>query len=188
MKIIPVIVSIILASATLGYGSALAYTPVEFQAAQGENAPCTTSYPCVKICNDHLCAPGEVYAPAGSTNATATNSTHGKGTLSKQPSSSANVTAAKATSSTVKSTKATNSTVKSTKTLSFSQVSNSTSIQNTINSAIKSPQKQVSSGVAPAKVKCSSGYKLALNKFNSRPACVTDKLMAKLVARGWAKS
>ena len=188
MKIIPVIVSIILASATLGYGPALAYTPVGFQAGQGENAPCTTSYPCAKICNDHLCAPGEVYAPAGSTNSTGTNSTQGKGTLSKQP-SSANSIVAKATNSTVKSTKATNSTVKSTKTLSFSQVSNSTEIQSTsISSTTKSPQKQVSSGIAPAKVKCSSGYKLALNKFNSRPACVTDKLMKKLVARGWAKS
>ncbi|MDE2591079.1 MAG: hypothetical protein KGL95_15585, partial [Patescibacteria group bacterium] len=51
---------------------------------------------------------------------------------------------------------------------------------------VKSPEKQVSSGTSPADVKCPSGYQLVLNKFDSRPACVSPDVMAKLVARGWA--
>lgn len=54
--------------------------------------------------------------------------------------------------------------------------------------AVPSPEKQVSSGVAPSAVKCQSGYQLVLNKFDSRPACVSPQVMAKLVARGWALS
>ncbi|WP_166392637.1 hypothetical protein [Candidatus Nitrosotalea sp. TS] len=48
MKIIPVMLSILLAGSMLGYGMhASAQTP------------CTASQPCAPICGDHVCAPGE---------------------------------------------------------------------------------------------------------------------------------
>lgn len=212
MKLTPVIVSIILASSTLGYGIASADTGS--MAGSGGGTPCTASHPCVKICGDHPCAPGEVYTAgsqsnttttAASTTTTSTNSTGTAPSMQTQMNISDNVTATKTVNGTAMKT-AVNGTMQT--------AANSTSMQTQMNIAanatatkmtngtmasnetgitvpppapmVPSPEKQVSSGTAPADVKCPSGYQLLLNKFDSRPACVSPEVMAKLVARGWA--
>jgi len=164
MKLTPVIISVILASSALGYGFASAQTP------------CSASYPCTKICGDHPCAPGEVYTAGGqaSANATAktaaTTKSSGAPSMQTQVNISANVTA--------------------TKTSSSMNGTGSMNVTSTVPppAPVQSPEKQVSSGTAPADVKCSSGFQLVLNKFDSRPACVTPDVMAKLISRGWAAS
>lgn len=229
LKLAPVIVSIILASATFGYESALADASGGFQSSAGGSTPCTASYPCAKICGDHPCAPGEVYVPGSSTStsANATASTNSSGTsVSTQMNISANVTATKTNGTAMQGMKngtMTNSTMENnmmangtmtTQTMSNTnktiasmngtmtemngnmtsgtmKASSNTTVSTTTvppPAPMQSPEKQVSSGTTPADVKCPSGYQLALNKFDSRPACVTPEVMAKLVARGWATS
>ncbi len=204
MKLTPVIISVILASSALGYGFASAQTP------------CSASYPCTKICGDHPCAPGEVYTAGGqaSANATAktaaTTKSSGAPAMQTQVNISANVTATKTSSSmngtsamhTMTNMTSTNTTtsmktqtsitanVTATKTSSSMNGTGSMNVTSTVPppAPVQSPEKQVSSGTAPADVKCSSGFQLVLNKFDSRPACVTPDVMAKLIARGWAAS
>ncbi|MDE1868017.1 MAG: hypothetical protein KGI08_09955, partial [Thaumarchaeota archaeon] len=103
MKLAPIILSIILASSTVGYGLASAQ-----MAGAGGGTPCSASYPCTKICGDHPCKPGEVYT-AGGQNATNTNSAMSKSTnnatgtpsMTTQMGISANVTATKITNGTM---------------------------------------------------------------------------------------
>jgi len=211
VKLNPVIISLVLAVGTLGYATD----------ASAQN-PCSASYPCQKICGNHVCAPGEVYAPQGNTTVTtgttATNATaKTNGTVAAsttQMKIGANVTAIKTTNGTVQAkvpqnnatmSPVMNSTVGTVQPLTNATKAPNTSItqhppfmpqNNTVKvpatqipaspPALPSPAKQVASGTAPADVKCPSGYQLALNKFDSRPACVTPDVMAKLVARGWA--
>lgn len=211
MKLTPVIISIILASSILGYGIASAATGS--MAGSGGGTPCTASYPCAKICGDHPCAPGEVYAPGSQSNTTKTTtvsttktSTNSTTSMQTKMNISDNVTATKTVNGTAMKT-VVNGTMQT--------VANSTNMKTQMNIAanatatktanstmtsmnktnttipppipeVKSPEKQVSSGTAPADVKCPSGYQLVLNKFDSRPACVSPDVMAKLVARGWA--
>lgn len=161
MRINPIIVSVMLAGSVLGYG---------FAAAQmsGTN-PCTASNPCAKICGDHPCAPGEVYMPGGA-NGSKTNSSSLGTTAAKVPAIATQVNIG-ANATAVKSVNGT---------------SNGTSYLPPPMPQVPSPAKQVASGTAPADVKCQSGLQLVLNKYDSRPACVTADVMAKLVARGWA--
>src|SRR5579885_1962240 len=199
VRITPVIVSIILASSTLGIESAMGDAS-SGMTSPGQSTPCTASHPCQAICGDHPCAPGEVYTPGGTAakaNATASG-TNGTKTpsLSTQMSMGANVTATKIANGTnanatgaplktgmgisenLTATKITKGTMKETKNMTGNTVPPP--------APIVPPAKQVSSGVQPADVKCPSGFQLALNKFNQRPACVTPDVLAKLVARGWA--
>lgn len=195
MKLAPVIASIILASAMLGYGFAQAQSSGSF------GTPTTASHPYTQICGDHPCKPGEVYTPGASANATASTSTSSNGTsMSTKVNISENVTATKTTKGTkenstgnslatginvsdnVTATKMTNGTmVSSTMTAKDNMTATVTPAKE-----MKSPAKQVASGIASADVKCPTGYQLALNKFDKRPACVTAEIYAKLVARGWA--
>ncbi len=193
MKLTSVIISVILASSTFGYGLASAQ-----QVGPGGSTPCTASYPCAKICGDHPCAPGEVYTPGGQiTNTTKAGTTKSSGTPSMQTqlNVSANATVSKTGNGTAMQTmtKPANGTTSYGNQTMSSVNSTVNSMKGTIPSiqsvpTIRSPVKQVSSGIAPADVKCSSGYQLVLNKFDSRPACVTADVMAKLIARGWAAS
>ena len=196
MKLTPVIVSIILASSTLGYGIASAQTT-------NYGGTCTASHPCVKICGDHPCAPGEVYNPGIQSNttktttvSTSTNNT-GSPSMQTQMNISDNVTAIKKVNGTMQT--AANSTSMQTQmniaaNATATKMTNGTMTSTNKTSTtipppaptIPSPEKQVSSGTAPTDVKCPSGYQLVLNKFDSRPACVSPDVMAKLVARGWA--
>jgi len=212
MKFTSVIISIILASSTLGYGIASADTGA--MAGSGGGTPCTASYPCTKICGDHPCAPGEVYTAGSQSNATKTTtvsttsttkasaSTNSTGTPSMQTqlgiSASANVT--KTTNSTAMQTGVNGTSMQTQMNISANatatKMTNGTMVTSNNTgtmlpppvTTIPSPEKQVSSGVAPSAVKCQSGYQLVLNKFDSRPACVSPEVMAKLVARGWASA
>jgi hypothetical protein len=85
MKVIPIIISMILASSTLGYGLASATNAT----------PCTASYPCAQICGDHPCAPGEVYVPSsqGSTKTNVTANTITKTNVTANTITKTNVTA-----------------------------------------------------------------------------------------------
>lgn len=195
MRLTPVIVSIILASSTLGYGIASAQ-----MAGSGEGTPCTASHPCAKICGDHPCAPGEVYNPGSQSNtkttASATNGT--APSMQTQMSISDNVTATKTVNGTAVQTGANSTSMQTQMNIAANATATKTG-NGTMTSMNKTsvtipppapmvppPAKQVSSGTAPADVKCPSGYQLVLNKFDSRPACVSPDVMAKLVARGWA--
>ncbi len=51
---------------------------------------------------------------------------------------------------------------------------------------IKSPLKQVQSGVAIDKVQCRDNFQLVIRASNDSPACVTPATKAKLIERGWA--
>ena len=213
MKLTPVIVSIILASSVLGYGIASAQmagsgggTPCtasfpctkicgDHQCAPGEvytagsqsnttkattvSASTNSTTPSMQTrmnISDNVTATKTVNGTAmktglngtmqTATNATSTNST--APTMKTQMSISENMTATKTRNGTANSMNKTNTTVPPPI------------------PEVQSPQKQVSSGIAPADVKCPSGYQLVLNKFDSRPACVSPDIMAKLVARGWA--
>ena len=192
----------ILAASTLGYAA---------EASAQSTTPCTASYPCAKICGDHPCAPGEVYVPGSSgTNTTKANATVAPTTT--QMNIGANVTVTKTANGTM--SKAENATAHavpatpvlqvnatapsvSNKTVGMQQNNTAGMRQNNTATppatpvtqqppAIQPPAKQVASGTAPSDVKCQSGYQLVLNKFDSRPACVTPDVMAKLIARGWA--
>lgn len=194
MKIFPVIVSLVLASGMLGYG-------IAFGQSSSFGTPTTASHPYAQICGDHPCKPGEVYNPGGSANATvtakanATANVGGPPTLASQTTVSANVTATKITNGTTLSsqtsvsanataTKTTNGTVITPP--MTNQTATTTTNATATAKALPTPAQQVRSGTAPASVQCPSGYQLALNKFDSRPACVTPDVYAKLVARGWA--
>jgi len=50
---------------------------------------------------------------------------------------------------------------------------------------ILSPRAQIVAGTAPSHVKCSQGYGLVLNTFNSRPACIKSEHIAKFLSMGW---
>ena len=209
MKLVPVIVSIIFAAGIIGYGA-------EASAQQSSTPctasyPCAKicgDHPCAP---GEVYMPG---AASTSTNATVKTSTTAtvKTNATVAPSSTqigigANVTAtvkksgmsnatmmANATSMTMHPTaNATkvmaNATIGMNATMAGGMqkgLATNTTATMTITAKIESPTKQVSSGTAPADVKCPSGYQLALNKFDSRPACVSADVMAKLVARGWA--
>ncbi|MDE1767025.1 MAG: hypothetical protein KGI27_12265 [Thaumarchaeota archaeon] len=195
MRPVPIIIlSIILASSTLGYGLA---------SAQMWGTPCTASHPCARICGDHPCAPGEVYTPGGqgTTNSTAQTSSSTNNTktpaISTQMTLSANATATKTGKSIMSENASMTANVTATKSAISNMAKMNGTMTNTTGTAtttvpppapVLSPLKQISSGIAPSDVKCPSGYQLALNKFDSRPACVTADGMAKLVARGWAKA
>ncbi len=190
MKLVPVIVSIILASSALGFESALGVAS-SGMASPGQSTPCTASHPCAKICGDHPCAPGEVYVPSSTAtkaNATTTNDTNGTAPpMSTQMNISENVTATKITNGTSMTGEMANGTMK---VMTGNMNGTMKGMMGTTNTVpppapILPPEKQVLSGVIPADVKCPSGYKLALNKFDQRPACVTSDNLAKLVARGW---
>ncbi len=161
MKISPVMITAILAFSTFGYGLASAQTLPQH---------CTASTPCQRICGDHVCAPGEVYPPTNATTTkptvTTTNATT-KPTVTTPMGISANVTVTKITN-------ATTTAMNQTKTVPPPVPT------------VLPPLKQMASGIAPSHVQCKLGYQLVLNKFDSRPACVSAEVLAKLVARGWA--
>lgn len=205
MKIIPVLLSILLAGSMLGYGiHASAMTP------------CTASQPCQPICGDHICAPGETPGSATTSSNTkvASQSTTqtGGSSVATQMSVSANMTAAKnangamtmnGTSPKENMTMGTNVTVAKssngtmTSTMSTGSMTNSTMANGTMTtgsmnsgsmsmaSKLPSPNAQVTAGAQPANVKCMSGYYLVINNSDSRPACVTQNTMSVLEARGW---
>jgi len=189
MKLIPIILSVILASSALGYGIQ-AYA----QAAAPLGAtPCTASQPCAKICGDHPCAPGEVYTPsmavtnASSTKAVAksTNST-GSPNISTQVNIGTNVTATKTTNGTQNTTSSIATSTMTNGTMT-GKMTNGTMTTSTMPMASTppSPNAQITAGAQPANVKCMSGYYLVINNANSRPACVTQNTMSILEARGW---
>ena len=198
MKLYPVIVSIILAAGALGYATD----------ASAQN-PCSSSYPCQRICGNHVCAPGEVFA-AGTGTAAANTTAMANATTMKATGTNAtvaNTTSSMAMGANDTATKTANATtgylpppvpqgnatltplMNKANATGFPMNSTTEQIPPTVITqppAVPSPEKQVASGTSPADVKCQSGYQLALNKFDSRPACVTPDVMAKLVARGWA--
>lgn len=214
MKLTPVIISVILASSALGYGFASAQmagpgggTPCS------ASYPCAKicgDHPCAP--GEVYTAGGQASANATAKATVKTNSTSAPA-MKTQVNISANVTATKTASSmngtnaamhTLTNMTSTNSTtsmqtqtsISANATATKTGVSmNGTGSMNKTSTAtvpppapMQSPEKQVSSGTAPADVKCPSGYQLVLNKFDSRPACVTPDVMAKLIARGWASS
>ncbi|MDE1829488.1 MAG: hypothetical protein KGI25_04105 [Thaumarchaeota archaeon] len=187
MKLIPVMVSILFASAMLGYGLASAQS-----AAMGGGTPTTASHPYTQICGDHPCKPGEVYVPGVTATANATAKTNATSSPTQaKVSMSANVTATKTGANMTKGTmaNATGAPLTTGMNMSANVTATKTGANmtgKTTAKAIEPPQKQVSAGVAPSDVKCLTGYQLALNKFDKRPACVTEAVYAKLVARGWA--
>lgn len=200
MKIIPVILSILLAGSMLGYGvHASAQTP------------CTASQPCAPICGDHLCAPGETPGSATSgsnVKAVSQNTNHTGTSIATQINVSANTTATKTANGTmtmngtlpkeniamganVTVTKSSNGTMTSTAATGYA-MANGTMTTGSMNSGsmsmaskLPSPNAQVTAGAQPANVKCISGYYLVINNANSRPACVTQSTMSVLEARGW---
>ena len=197
MKIIPVMLSILLAGSMLGYGMhASAQTP------------CTASQPCAPICGDHICAPGETpgSSTSGSNTKAASQSTNKTGTpsIATQVNLSANATVAKTTNGTMTGTMSsgtmTNGTMTAgsmtngtmTGTMSSGTMTNGTMTTGSMNSGsmstpsmLPSPNAQITAGAQPANVKCISGYYLVINNSNSRPACVTQNTMSVLEARGW---
>ncbi|MDE1863586.1 MAG: hypothetical protein KGI33_11845 [Thaumarchaeota archaeon] len=199
MKINPVLASILIATSIVGYGLANAQVGM---APPGGGTPGTATNPSIKICGDHPCKPGEVYTPGG---AAATNATNGtKAPMSAQINIGANATVIKTANGTMTIpanktitvptnrtlTVPTNKTItvpaNKTITIPANQTASSNVTSTTVPPPVQAPEKQVASGVAPSAVKCPSGFQLALNKFDSRPACVTPDILAKLVARGWA--
>lgn len=205
MKIIPVMLSILLACSMLGYGMhASAQTP------------CTASQPCAPICGDHVCAPGETpgSATTGSNTKSVSQSTNHTGTsIATQVNLSANATVTKTTNGTknnangtspkenmamganataaAKSSNGTISTMPS-GTMTNSTMRNGTMTTGSMNSGsmsmaskLPSPEAQVVAGAQPANVKCPSGFYLVINNSDSRPACVTQNTVSVLEARGW---
>jgi hypothetical protein len=170
MKLIPIILSLILASSVSGYGIQASAQ----MAGSGGGTPCTASYPCAKICGNHMCAPGEVYTPgttgsnANTTIASQKTNKTGTPSLTTQMNVSTNVTATKITNGT-KNTNITTNNMTSTP----------------VTPVVQSPRAQVAAGTLPANVKCISGYGLILNNFDSRPACVSQNTMSILESRGW---
>ena len=197
MKLVPVILSIIFAAGIIGYGAEAS--------AQQSSTPCTASFPCAKICGDHPCAPGEVYVP-GKTSASANATVSTNATVAPSATQlgiGANVTATVTKGMMANTTSMTqqpamnhtmaiqNATIGMNATMTGGMqkgMTTNATATTTITAAVQPPAKQVASGTAPADVKCPSGYQLVLNKFDSRPACVSADVMAKLVARGWAQS
>ncbi|MGI0046898.1 MAG: hypothetical protein ACREBB_06900 [Nitrosotalea sp.] len=215
MKLIPVMISIILASSTLGYGIQASAQVGGGVAGAGGGTPCSASYPCAAICGDHPCAPGEVYTP-GLPNATASkpaSGTNGTGSsaVATQVSIGANVTATKTVNGTVMHSQTmtnmasaktngtmtnmasakTNGTMTNaggTTTTTPHMNANSTAPSATTPSTsttLPSPEAQIVAGAQPANVKCPSGLYLVLNNIDSRPACVTQNTMSALENRGW---
>ena len=170
----------------LGYGIASAQT-----SAMGAGTPTTASNPYTKICGDHPCKPGEVYMPGGTAaaNTTGTNATTVPA-MNTTMNMSANVTATKTVNGTMANATMTNGTKAISAMTNGTMASAGMKANATGTKAVQvqAPEKQVSSGISPADVKCASGYQLVLNKFDSRPACVTSDVAAKLVTRGWAVS
>lgn len=198
MNLVPVIVSIILASAMLGYGVASAQSTT----GSSSGTPTTATHPYTPICGDHQCAPGEVYTPGGTAAANVTVSTSSAGktnaTIPEQVKISTNATVTKTNGTMANATgmmqtgMGMSANVTATKNAgnmtSTETAGNVTATSGTPATTVESPAKQVASGTTPADVKCPSGYQLVLNKYDQRPACVTSDVLAKLVARGWASS
>jgi hypothetical protein len=97
MKLTPMILSILLACSALGYG----------MQASAQNH-CTASQPCAQICGNHVCAPGEVYAPGMAGSNANTTTTVSQGTnqtgapnIATQMNISANATATKTVNGTM---------------------------------------------------------------------------------------
>jgi hypothetical protein len=203
MKLIPMILSILLAGSALGYG----------MQASAQN-PCTASQPCTQICGNHLCAPGEVYAPgvagsnANTTKAASQNTNQtGAPSIATQMNISANATAVMHHHGNMTGTMA-----NGTMTTGFmgngtmmpgnmtmgthmyhhhgnmtGTMANGTMTTGSMSMAsnLPSPNAQVTAGTQPANVKCMSGFYLVINNANSRPACVTQSTASLLEARGW---
>ena len=202
MKFTPMILSVILATSTFGYGMASAQQVGA--AGSGGGTPCTASQPCAPICGNHICAPGEVPGqniPSSTKAAQSTNST-GSPNLATQVNIGTNVTATKTTANGTQSTASsiTTGTASGTTTGTMTNgtmtaMTNGTMTNGTMTtgsmgtmpmtSTLPSPNAQVTAGAQPANVKCMSGYYLVINNSNSRPACVTQGTMSVLEARGW---
>ncbi|MGI0045739.1 MAG: hypothetical protein ACREBB_00935 [Nitrosotalea sp.] len=199
MKLIPIIITIILASSTLGYGiQASAQSVGAGTAGAGGGTPCSASYPCAAICGNHICAPGETPMPVIQTNgskpASGTNNTGSS--VATQVNIATNVTATKnANNTTISSQTMTNMTATKTAngTMTNSSGTTTTAPYTNANSTVTpstttslpSPKTQIVAGAQPQNVKCAPGLYLVLNNIDSRPACVTQNTMSALEARGW---
>lgn len=188
MNLTPIILSILLAGSASGYG---------IQAfAQNQ---CTASQPCVPICGNHPCAPGETYTPGMTPNGNQT----GMPNIANQ-SSTANATAilhhrGNMTGYMGNGTMIPGNMTTGTHTHHHHGNMTGTTTGNMANGAMtgnmnsmpmtgnisSSPNAQVSAGTQPANVKCMSGFSLVISNSNPRPACVTPSTASLLEARGW---
>ncbi|MGI0088432.1 MAG: hypothetical protein ACREBI_10835 [Nitrosotalea sp.] len=190
MKLLAVILSVLFTCSALGYGMQASAQ----MAGAGGGTPCSTSYPCAKICGDHPCAPGETYAPGMvSSNASATKAVSqntnqtGAPSIATQVGVSANVTVTKIANGTNTANGTStqeNMAMKANATIAKSSNGTMTSSMPTP-SNLPSPRAQVTAGAQPANVKCTSGLYLMISNSDSRPACVTQSTMSVLEARGW---
>ncbi len=144
---------------------------------------CTASNPCVRICGNHVCAPGEVYPAASNQTKTQNSTTSGSSVPQKtmsQNATSGNNTLQNATYSSIPIVP---------KNMSQSTTGNNTvqNLQSTLPTPPKilSPRAQMASGIEPSHVKCEQGYGLILNLFDSRPACIKSDDITKFLSRGW---
>jgi hypothetical protein len=199
MKLIPLILSLILAGSALGYGMASAQQIGA--AGPGGSSPCTASQPCAQICGNHICKPGEVPGQAlvGS-NATTTKAVSqstnqtGPSSITNQVNISANVTVTKTTNGIKNMANGTSmqENMAMGTNATYSKSHNGTMATGSMSSGsmsmtsqLPSPNAQVAAGTQPANVKCMSGFYLVINNANSRPACVTQSTASLLEARGW---
>ncbi|MGI0102438.1 MAG: hypothetical protein ACREA7_07585 [Nitrosotalea sp.] len=197
MKLLPMILSVLLAGSALGYGMQASAQ----MAGAGGGTPCSASFPCAQICGDHPCAPGEVYTPGmTSSNASATKAVSqntnqtGVPSIATQMGVSANVTVTKIANgtNTVNGTSTqenivmgANATVTKSSNGTMTGSMSSGSISTPSN--LPSPRAQVTAGAQPTNVKCISGFYLMISNSDSRPACVTQSTMLLLEARGWGQ-
>jgi uncharacterized protein (UPF0333 family) len=185
MKPIALTLAVVMFSSGLGYDSMVAY-------GQTTDQPCSVSHPCVKICGDHPCAPGERYAlsanstttVSSNTNNTNTNQTGASG-MSANVKMMDNATVTKTSSNMTMKTNGTMSTTNMTMSINGTMTHTSTNTTMTTTPKIMMPKEQVASGTQPKDVKCQSGFELIINQFNSRPACVKSDVASLLVERGW---
>jgi hypothetical protein len=204
MKLIPVILSIILAGSTMGYGMQASAQQIG-AASPGSSSPCTASQPCVPICGNHICKPGEVPGQAlvgsnaNTTKAVSQNTNQTGGpNIATQMNISANATATKTVNGTMMQGNMTMGTPMHQNGTMTGSMANGTMTGNMANgamasnmnsmpmaSALPSPNAQVAAGTQPANVKCMSGFYLVINNANSRPACVTQSTASLLEERGW---
>lgn len=168
------------------------------QQSLGSDQHCSASYPCTRICGNHVCAPGESIATVPNQNhvqnTTAPimtqNNTNSVPTL-PQNTTSQNVTSENMTIQGIPL--GTSSSISSMMN-GVRMVTDSKMCLASVDRCVmvkmmyQSPMIQLDVGIGALDVSCKSGYQLVLKATNNFPACVKPSTETELIKRGWAMS
>ena len=202
MKLVGLLPIAILVTGFIGY-----YTLPAFGLQQASTADqhCSASNPCVRICGDHVCYPGETYT--GQTNNTTQNqmsnntrTQNSTASVPTTPTASQNATGGNTTmgnvtpSTTPSGIPPVSTTSSSNQTSGIRMVTDSKMCLASVDRCVmvkklnQSPRIQLSAGIGALDVSCKDGFQLVLKATDNSPACVRASTLDELVKSGWALS